>query len=532
MTTQSRALSCATRPKSTQGRVFFVVALCVISAYQPTYAISWTLLPSLQTQEIYSDNINLAPSNRATSAFVTDVSPGVSIIGQSARSLLNLNYRLQNLYNARGNDTLSSNHQLQFNANSVLAPNRFFLTSSSSVSQQNSNNTQIANDNISGAGASTTISTFNLTPRWTPHFGNYANANAQLLFNTVTTSSDTAIANPTLNSLSDSVSVGEALQINSGSEFKRVNWNVALNNSENYRASGQDVKFQNTNATIRTFINRYFNVFVQGGYSNNSFQSGTNNRLGNGLSYTAGVQWIPSRYYNIEAGYGNNRHITVNITPLQRLNWSTTFRDNDKGLNAGQTWQTALNYNTRRSMWSLTHNNDTTTTQSILSELQIFTQRDAFGNIVLDPITNQPIQRALYLNTLTDDVIVRKMWNFSVSFSAGRSTLAANAFTEDRVFQITGNHQQVNGINANWSVRVGAQTTAYISPHWQQTDRASTLTSAATQDNRYDVAIGLTQSITRQINGRLEFRHLNQTSDLTTNSFQENRATANLLMRF
>jgi uncharacterized protein (PEP-CTERM system associated) len=55
---------------------------------------------------------------------------------------------------------------------------------------------------------------------------------------------------------------------------------------------------------------------------------------------------------------------------------------------------------------------------------------------------------------------------------------------------------------------------------------------SASKDDRYDVAIGLTRSITSQLNGRLEFRHLNQNSDLTTNSYQENRATANLFMRF
>jgi uncharacterized protein (PEP-CTERM system associated) len=111
--------------------------------------------------------------------------------------------------------------------------------------------------------------------------------------------------------------------------------------------------------------------------------------------------------------------------------------------------------------------------------------------------------------------------------------LGATAFDEDRAFQTTGDHQQVKGLTANWAVNFNPQTSVYISPRWQQTDRAKTLTSGiAGKDNRYDVAIGLTQSLTSQLNGRLELRHLNQDSDLKANSYQENRVTANLFMRF
>ncbi|MGZ8189863.1 MAG: TIGR03016 family PEP-CTERM system-associated outer membrane protein [Methylococcaceae bacterium] len=523
-------------PRSFRFTSLFINAATVffLCYYNHSYAVSWTMYPSLQTQEIYSDNIRLAPSGNEKSAFVTDVSPGVSIIGQSARSKLNLNYRMQNLYNAHGDNGLDINNQLQFNANSVLVPNRFFLNSTSSISQQNVNNNQIANDNISGSGDSTTVRAFTISPTWTPHFGNYANGNFHVRFNTVTTSngSSETTTDQSLNNISDSIGLAEIIQLNSGSEFKRVNWNLSFNNNENYRSGGDDVQFQNSNAIVRTFINRYFNVFAQGGYSNNSFQSGTNNKPDNGFYYTFGAQWRPSQHYSIEAGYGNNMHVTVNVSPMQRLSWVTTFRDNSVGLNSGQTWQTALKYRTRRSIWSLTHENDTTTTQQILSELQIFTLIDPFGNPIIDPVTNQPIQRAIYLNTLTDEVIVRKIWNFSVAFNAGRSTIGASAFNEDRTFQTSDDDQKVRGLSANWAVKLDSQTSAYISPRWQQTDREQTATENASKDDRYDVAIGLTRSITSQLNGRIEFRHLNQDSDLNTNSYQENRATANLFMRF
>jgi len=517
--------------------------ICILSHYNLAYAFNVTIRPSVSAQEIYSDNIRLSTSGNEKTAFVSEVSPGVSIIGRSARSTLNLNYKMQNLYNAGGDNSLTTANQLQYNSHNTFIQNRLFLDSQSSLSQQNTSNNQIANDNISGSGNSTNVSTFGLSPYWTPHFGNYANGSLRLNFNTVTTDSDSS-SNSNSNSLAitDTVTLGETIQLNSGSNFQRVKWNLSHNKTDNYRTGGNDVKFQNSNAIVRTYINKYFNVFAQGGYSNNSFQSSTSTN-NNGLFYTLGGQWRPSQHYSIEAGAGNNSYVTVNISPIQRLNWSTTFRKNSVGLNSGKTWQTALHYRTRQSTWALTHDNDTTTVQDILLQQQIFTVQDAFGNDLIDPVTNQSVQRAINIPTLTNEVIVRKRWNFSASFNTGKSTIGVNAYNEDRVFQLSGNNETVSGVSATWNWKFASRTSAYIRPGWQQTDSPASLVSTTNSNsNRYDLAIGLNRSITSRLNGRFEFRHVNQTSDsntnsfqpldLNTNSYQENRATASLFMRY
>jgi len=512
--------------------------VCVLS--HQAYAFDVTIRPSVFTQEIYSDNINLSQSGHEKSAFVTEVSPGVSIIGRSALSTLNLNYRMQNLYNAGGNKGITTANQLQYNSHNTFITNRLFLDSRSSISQQNTNINQQANDNISGSGNSTTVSTFGVSPYWTPHFGNYANGNLRLNFDTLTTgSSSNSNSSSSLNTISDTVTVGEIIQLNSGTEFKRVNWNLSHNNTESYRSGGNDVKFQNSNAIVRTYLNKYFNVFASGGYSNNSFRSTTNTN-NNGLFYTFGGQWKPSQYYSIEAGAGNNSYVTVNISPMQRLSWNTTFRKNAIGLNTGKTWQTALNYRTRQSTWTLRHDNDTTTVQDILLQ-----QQSATGNTVLDAAKNDSVQRAISNPTFSDEVIVRKIWNLSTSYNTGKSTVSASAYNEDRVSQVSGDKQIVRGLSATWNWQFASRTSAYIRPGWQQTDStASSVAATNSKSNRYDLAIGLNRSITTRLNGRLEFRHVNQTSDsntntngsqpldLNTNGYQENRATASLFMRY
>ncbi len=504
------------------------------------YAFDMKVTPSVSTREIYSDNVNLAQPGYEKGAFVSEVSPGVSIIGRSARSTLNLNYRMQNLYNASGNNGIKTSNQLQYNSHNTFIQNKLFLDSHSTLSQQNISINQIANDNISGSGNGTTVSTFGMSPYWTPHFGDYANGTLRLNFDTITTNKGASSNSPgsSVNTISDTINVSEIIQLNSGTEFQRVNWHLSHNNTDNYRVNSSDVKFQNTDAIIRFYINNHFNILTRGGYSKNTFQSTTNTNE-NGFSYAVGGQWKPSQYFNIEVGGGNNSYVTVGISPMQRLNWNTTFRKNSIGLNSGKTWQTALNYRTRQSNWALTHDNDTTTTQEILQQQQVFTIQDSSGNTVIDPVTSQAVQRAINLPTLTDEVIVRKKWNFSASFNTGKTTLGANAYNEDRTFQLTGTSQIVRGLGATWNWQFASKTSAYVRPLWQQTDKGMNA-----KDNRYDLLVGISRSINSHINCNLEFRHVDQSSDNSgntnafqplgsnTNNYQENRATASLFMRY
>jgi hypothetical protein len=485
--------------------IIFLKGLVICVFYQsPLYAHNWRLTPSIQLQEIYSDNINLASADKAKSALVTSLSPAALIIWRVGKSSLNLRYTMQNLYNAQGNGDVTVFHQLQFNAYNVLSQNRLFVDSRSSIGQQNISNTRLASDNLSGR--TTTVTTFGISPTWLPHFGNYANG-------TVRVNADTFSSG--VNDISDSETVSEIVQLNSGSKFKRISWSAGFNNSQTYRSGGDDVNFQSSTVTLRTHLDKHFSVFVTGGHSANDYA--TQDISPNGLFYTVGGRWTPSTHYWLEAGGGNNSYATLSISPMQRLSWLTTVRHNNIGLNSGTTWQTALNYRTRRSNWSLTHNNDTTTVQDSFLEL------NNRGSIVFGL-------------SLTDQVVVRESWNLSASFYTGKSSISINAFNQDRTFQNSKDNitstEHVRGVNALWNWQFARKTSAYLRPEWQQIERHDVQQNTQSQDNRYDFSVGLNQTITSRLNGRIEFSHLNQTSDLPANDYQENRATANLFMRF
>jgi hypothetical protein len=527
-----------------------VVSLYFLFYYTQSHALSWTINRSIQAQEIYSDNINLARSGFEKGAFVTAINPGVSIIAQSPRSSLNFNYRMQNLYNAGGNSGFNIYNQLQSNSHNIFIPNKLFLDSNTSISQQNINNNLIGTSNINGSSNNTNVYVFGLSPYWTPKFGSYANGTARINFTTVATSagsssnSNSSIITPT-NDISDSVNLAETINLNSGSYFQRVNWNLSFNNNENYRINSPNVSFQNSNGRVGVPINAYFNVFAQGGYSNNNYQSttGSNN---SGFYYTVGGQWKPSQRFNISAGAGNNSFVTVYLSPMQRLTSTTTYSNNAVGTNfgqysggngggnSGQNWTTAVNYQTRRSTWRLTHTNTTTTSQQILAQNQFFPTQDLTNNLISNTDLNQ---RIINNPTLTNEIIVQKAWNFSVSFKTGKSTLSTNIYDQDYTYQTVGNNQKVIGVSGSWNWLFASQTSAYVRPQWQHIDNQD----SANNSQYYTVAVGMNRSITSQMNGVLEFRHMNQTSNGNANTlpllngvneYQENRVTASLFMRF
>ncbi|SJM95103.1 conserved hypothetical protein [Crenothrix polyspora] len=502
--------------------IIFLKGLVICVFYQsPLYAHNWRLTPSIQLQEIYSDNINLASADKAKSALVTSLSPAALIIWRVGKSSLNLRYTMQNLYNAQGNGDVTVFHQLQFNAHNVLSQNRLFVDSRSSIGQQNISNTRLASDNLSGR--TTTVTTFGISPTWLPHFGNYANGTVRVNADTFSSGANTSATG----GLSDSETVSEIVQFNSGSKFKRIRWSAGFNNSQTYRTGGGDVSFQNSSVTLRTYLDKHFSVFATGGHSANHYvtQINGNPNSNNGFFYTFGGRWSPSTHYWLEAGGGNNSYATVNISPMQRLSWLTTVRHNNIGLNSGTTWQTALNYRTRKSNWSLTHNNSTTTAQNLLSQT-------GTGEPVI-PINN---------TILTNDIIVVQSSNLSASYYSGKSTFSLSGYLLDYAYQLDPLNQQnqikdqnIKGISGLWNWQFARKTSAYIRPLWQQID-TTYANNIRSQGNRYDFAIGLNQTITNRISGNLELRHVTQTSNaastLLNSDYQENRATANLFMRF
>jgi len=492
--------------------IFFLLLTSYLTLYQGSAsasALNWMIQPRLDIREIYSDNITLSDSE-TKSAFVTEFTPGVSLNGTSGRGNVDLNYNLQGLYNAQGRAEVDLYNQLQMNADYEFVDNRFFADSSASVSQQNISNRRIENDNISGTADNSTISTFSISPYWTPHFEGIADGEIRLTYDTVSSSGGN-------NALSDTNSFSQSVFLQSGHNLSLLSWSLSFNNSKRFNSQSEDISFQDSLAEIRYALGREYSIFARGGHSNNSFASNSNSN-NNGFFYTFGGQWEPSNRFRIEAGYGNNKFVTIEISPFNRLHWISTYSLNDVGLNTGSTWSSQLDYTTRRSSWSLGYSETTTTTQQLLLDQQVSnTSNTGFtGNNTTLP-------------TLTDEVFTTQNADISFSFRTGKSNINSRFFKIYRTFELSGNDEEVTGASGSWDWEFTRRTSSNLRLGWQKTESAG-LNSFT--DNRFDASIFITRRILKRLDGSLGYSYINQDSTSNFNSYTENRITANLSLQF
>ena len=98
-----------------------------------------------------------------------------------------------------------------------------------------------------------------------------------------------------------------------------------------------------------------------------------------------------------------------------------------------------------------------------------------------------------------------------------------------RTFEQSGRDEEVTGISASWNWRFARRTSSRLRAGWQQT-KSDGLN--AFSDERYNFSAALTRNILARLNGSIEYRYVDQSSNDNLNSYSENRITANLSLQF
>ena len=312
--------------------VVFVWLLPALIIDGPAVAQDWRIIPFMSVQEIYSDNVALAPAGQKDDAFVTALNPGVSVNHLGPRWRFNLNYRMQNLFYAGTNFNPQINNQLQMTSNSEILDDSVFLDSNSSIGQANVSSTgRLAVDNVSQTGNSTEFRTFRISPYWRPHMGGYAEGEVRATYSNVSNGGT---------GISDSNIFQEQAYLQNGSRFDLLGWRANFNNQDirsdqgsTQQVASNDIHYQNYNGELSYRLSHDYSVFLQAGNFNNDFQGSSNVRgLTNGAYLTPGVAWTPSPKLSLAGGYGLNNHfVSLRWNPSQRTLFQISYRDSKVG---------------------------------------------------------------------------------------------------------------------------------------------------------------------------------------------------------
>jgi hypothetical protein len=490
-----------------------------------TQAANWTVDPSVSVRESYTDNIDLDSSDEE-SAFVTEISPQISVKGEGARLKLDFNYRLQNILRSNGDNGDDTNHQLQADALAELIENLFFLDVNGSMGQANTNSTGgRSGDNISGSSNRNDFWTAGFSPYITPHLNGYVDGEVRYRFNTVHSDGTNA---------SNSDIHEQRVALRSGSRFSNLTWNFNHSNREQKRtgSTSSDTQFKNTNGEVRLGLTRKFSIFVQAGNYDSDFtgDTGQNSNNNNGSYTTYGGAWTPSRRFSLEGGVGDrNSFVTVNMAPTTRTSLVTTFRDSDVGTNTGKTWNSVLSHKTRRTTWKATYAETVSTYQQTLLDQQIFGVFNNNGQLLgLIPL-NVP--------TAIDEVFTRQRGELSFTGNTGKSGVNFKVYTEKRHYQESGNDQDVLGWDTSWNWRMTARTNSILSFRWQKTDGDAVVTagvpSTTNSDQTYKSAsLIINRRLTSDASANIRLLRAEQSSDIPANDYVENRITAGITVHF
>ena len=499
-----------------------LAAVVLMSWQTPSFAAHWQLRPNLQLEEVYTDNVTLAPPGQAESDFVTGINPGFSLTGEGGRVKAKVNYQLQNYLYANDSGRDSSYQQLAANGNVELLKHIFFVDARSSINQQIIDpQGTVGLDNIN-PGNSASVFTYGVSPYLKLNMHSYADVELRYDIDQLEYQ-DANVPNAQTQRYS--------LNMNSGPRFARLNWNVNYQQQDMLQNSAFDTHTKSAAASLRYSIVRSWNFLAYGGYEDNQVPATSTNSPVNGSYWSAGLEWLPSRHITASATTGeNDRTADLVLRPTERTSLHVGYRDRHVGLITGPTWTADLSHFTRRTSWRASYTEERTNLQALqIVGQQFFVLQDQQGNIVIDPATGFPVVLAANVFGLVNDEYISKRSQATVTLNTGKSDVTLGVFRERREYTLNPQPVDVVGTQASWDWRFAPRTHTTLSGNWQRTSYENT---SINNNKLWYGSLALVRSISREIDASLEFRNLESNSSRGAGDYQENRMTLRVNMRF
>ncbi|MDO8958540.1 MAG: TIGR03016 family PEP-CTERM system-associated outer membrane protein [Rhodocyclaceae bacterium] len=246
---------------------------------------NWQITPSIAIDGTYTDNVNLAATNQK-SDFITRISPGIRIDGQSARASVNLNYQWQHY--AYANSSARSNQQQSLAANGKLelVEQWLFLDASHNISQQavSAFGTQGVGNELLNANR-TEVSSYRLSPYIQGRLANVADY--QLRYSGTHTSSDAG-------ALSGGTATTTAAwngQLAGVTPLALLSWAVNVDNQTINHSSGFTSQNDRLYGTLTYLVVPSVRLSVSAGSESDNYLAGVERKKSTtGL----GIEWAPS----------------------------------------------------------------------------------------------------------------------------------------------------------------------------------------------------------------------------------------------
>ena len=422
--------------------VLWVQLTLAILAPAAASADNWLFVPRLSLEETYTDNVLLAKRG-GEGDFVTAITPGMSVRGDSARLHANIDYNLQQLLYGDKTELDGINHQMQANTATAIVKNWLFFDIDSAMSQQNTDNRgQIARTNRNGNTNRRDVTSYEWAPRVTHKFGTLFDFDGRYYQQQVSTSRNS----PAVSSFSggDSSETGYEVEFRGGQRFGR--FPLAAQSSSRtveFRDGNRQVFSSNTGEASYIFNSR-FRFTASGGVENNAFTSRTSTN--SGAIWNIGGTWTPSPRTTVSGKWGDRFF--------------------------GKNFNVSAEHRARHLTFSLKYIEDIRTQNQFQRDLVLVPLVDAGGLPVFDPVTSGQIFSPLDGPSFSDDVFLEKNLSLGVNYTLGRSDLGLRFFDVDRSFQSTGADETMRGVSLNVQRSLRSRLSFAFGATWRESEFA------------------------------------------------------------
>lgn len=507
-----------------------LLPLLIGLAFAPSSRAEIKITPTLSATETWTDNVNLSTESQADSEFVTDIAPGLSVVGNSPRLQLAASYQFhQFFYSDRNAPNLHNNsRELQAAMKAHVIEDLLYIDADAMRSRQaiSAFGPQVA-DNLYATNNNTEVSTWRVSPYLTRRIGTSAN----LLMRYTRDSVQTGVAGYG-NTLGDDANV-----VLSSTPDQRIGWNLQYDRQHLTDRFAGDSTSRSSNAGLSWQVRPSFSLNGNVGYDDFDYHAlGGRTR---GRSWNAGFAYTPSTRTSLSMSFGR-RYFgkSRNLSALHR---------------------------SHHTVWNLSYDESVTTSrQQFLLPAAVDTSAmldRLFTSSIPDPALRQqaveaylqatglPSTLASNINYLSNRFMLQKQFLASVTMQGARSALMLSAFDTRRTAlsvqqadsQLLGSSlsglnddTHVRGLNTSASYRLSSRTEAIGS---LELSRSVSLDTGIRQNN-HGLRLGLRHQFQRKLQGLVEVRRLQGTSSAADGvgvggeTFTENAISATLSMKF
>lgn len=396
---------------------FISIFLLAMGVFLPLNGMAgWRLTPQFSLAEIYTDNVELAASGLEDEEFITQISPGVSLIGIGAKSEINLEYRMDGfLYVNEGNRN-TVNHQMAFDVSHIIGDEHVFIDANGAYTQ-NIINVQdaVSAESFFITENRTDTAVLNVSSYLRGRFGEGINSEVRASYGLVDYQDVSG-----LDSRVEQISA-----FLDGREVPgRIGWLTGYGRRVTIYENRPDATFESIEGELDIKFTGRLSLLGIVGQESNTYEQ-TDPELDSEDSFwRTGFRWRPSHRTSLE------------VTSGERF--------------FGETYSLRLDHRARYVEWDIEYVEDLQTTG--LEQLDRLSTEDDGANEAL------PGEVA----SLTNEVFILKRWSGSISRTKGKSDINIRFFRDRRYFQERQTWELSSVANISWVWQFAPQTRSMV----------------------------------------------------------------------